>query len=77
MKFVLDRAYHIIFWDHCVGDVDGMKCEFVGWVIGQNKDFLFLSAWQVTNSTDEVRKDNHEKVAILKKAILKKKVLKI
>ena len=75
MKFKLFSLYMIDFLDHSIGTEENVMCRAVGWVVEESEDFLILCHWDLLVEDQEMRKDNQEKVKILKSAIRKKRKL--
>ena len=72
MKFEVDKAYCIRFWDHCKGSKKLMDTRTLGIVIKDSIDSVTLTSWDVIGD-DESRDDNHELLCIAKATITKKR----
>jgi len=76
MKFKQGNIYHLRFLDHSTGHHGKMYMELIGMLIGQDKDYLYLTPWWVDTTDIETFHRNMEKASVLKSAIVKRKVVK-
>jgi hypothetical protein len=74
-NFIEGKLYKVRFYDHCIGKIDKMICEVVGWCIVDEADHVVLSHWIVDTDDAEVKRDNIEPVSIIKSCILRKRKL--
>jgi hypothetical protein len=63
------------FWDHST-NMAPVKCTVWGKVIALTRMHVEVCTWEVEIDDNEVKDDNREYVSILKKAIIKKRVLR-
>lgn len=76
MNFKKGKPYEIIFLDHSAGLMSIVQCCAVGYVIKDEKDFVLLSSWIVKTEDEKIFKSNLETIAIIKKCIKQKRLLK-
>jgi len=70
LNFEEHHLYKVLFFDHCVGLEECMKCEVVGFVTKDSDNCVTFTHWIVRHEDLEMIKDNVEHTTILKAAII-------
>jgi len=64
---------YLKFYDHSAGSFEHFICEFIGFMIGEDEYYYYLSAWQVVTPSDiDTRFENLEEVMVFKDAVIEK-----